>query len=255
MSDTGDGKDAHGGKGRAAGAVDRSKPERLSGRDRLSLEKRELLSRACGEMRRSMGLLKSSLWSIDDDDPAGPLLVDMARDAALRLQNAADRLEIVAGIDEEPDDPGMCRYGTASLVEECCRPMIPEFEKRGVTLEIDDRSGGRECLIDCAGMRLVLEELIGHALDSVGTGAGIAVVIELETCRTPGEGAFAGRGGSEEVEGGDRLDVSVRFERCREGRAPALEVCRRLTERQGGELLVRGPGERGREFVIRIPAD
>lgn len=258
MADEGRGRGAPGGEGRATGAAERAKAkEERSGSDRFLEEKKRLVERAHGKMTTSMGLLRSSLWSMDTEDPAGPLLVDMAKDAALRLQDAADTLMTLTALEEDDGAPGMCRYGIASLVEECCRPMIPEFEESGVGLDMDDRTGGREFLIDRPGLRLILEALIGHCLDSVERGGRIGVEISLVRDR-PGRGELEDERlevGTVGGRGGDRLRVRIGCGRGGAGRAPALEVCRRLAARQGGELVTGCSVDPGEEFVVFLPAD
>ena len=137
--------------------------------------KKEYIVSGSQSLEAPLSVVKSSIWSLDPDDPAGGILVGMARDAVSEMEASLGRLSALADIDVDEAPLEMVRTDLSSLVEDCLRGYIAEFEQKGVTVRVRDRSGGREIYIDPAKMMVVLRNIVDNAIRCVDRGGQITV--------------------------------------------------------------------------------
>ncbi len=272
--------------GVAAGAIRNALIHNGAERVRRSAEesagsKREQMAADSRRLRESLSVLKSSMWSLDSDDPASSILVGMARDSVTSMESALDHLLALAEMDIAEPDLDLAGTELAHLVEDCMREYIAEFEEKGITVSVRDSSGGREVYLDRSRMMVALRTIVENAIRSVGRGGRI-VVETYVSMDEPGEndGLELGNGpGGASREMGVELPfavISIKDDgsgimqedvpglsspsgksagRCASGGIAdlGLDVARSIVAGHGGKLM-RGSGAgAGRVFSIWLP--
>lgn len=142
--------------------------------------KKDFIARTARELETPLAVLKSSLWSLDTGSAGDALLVDMARDAALRLQDRIEQIVALSGMDAGGRSLELQRTEFSQLIEDVCRGMIPEFEEREITVRIDDDSGRREVLLDRPMMNIVLGGILDAALAAAGRGGRMEIDLGVD---------------------------------------------------------------------------
>ncbi|MBU8921682.1 MAG: hypothetical protein KOO63_07660 [Bacteroidales bacterium] len=137
--------------------------------------KSEYMGENSVHLKTSLSVLKSSLWSIESDGPGNAIMVDMARDAVVRMESSLNSfLALVdAGIEDTPLD--LERTDLSSVIEDCLREYIPELEEKSVTVRMKDGLAGRGVFLDPSRIMVVLRNMVDNALQAVGRGGQIAV--------------------------------------------------------------------------------
>ncbi len=160
-----------------------------SGRDAAALEKareREfrtvrnaVLEKTAADLETSLGVLKSGLWSIDPGDSS--VMIDMARDAAVSLGARVRELVALSAIEPAGGDVEIEEVDAADIIEDVTREMIADFERRELTLSVDDRSGGRKLRIDPGKLAYVVRSVMENILHSAERGSTMEIVTSLLT--------------------------------------------------------------------------
>jgi signal transduction histidine kinase len=149
--------------------------------------KREFISHTSHELRTPLTVLKSSLWSLDAADPGDEILIEMARDAVLRMQDKVEQVLSLNEMDLSGRSFDLQPNELSQIVEDICREMIPEFEEREITVRVDDRARSRTAMIDKAKMRIAVRSMIDNAVASVERGGFIGIGIHVSQ-EPPGAG-------------------------------------------------------------------
>lgn len=139
--------------------------------------KREFISHTSHELRTPLTVIKSSLWSLDAEDPGNAVLIDMAKDAVMRMQDKVEQVLSLNEMDLSGRSFNLASVELSQIVEDVCREMIPEFEEREITVRVDDRARCREALIDASKMRIAVRSMLDNAVASVERGGFIGVTV------------------------------------------------------------------------------
>ncbi|MDD3642951.1 MAG: ATP-binding protein [Candidatus Krumholzibacteria bacterium] len=145
--------------------------------------KREFISHTSHELRTPLTVIKSSLWSLDAEEPGNTVLIDMARDAVTRMQDKVEQILSLNEMDLSGRSFDLQPVDVSAIVEDICREMIPEFEEREITVRVEDRAGNREAPIDASKMKIALRALVDNAIASVERGGFIE--ISMRVCDEP----------------------------------------------------------------------
>ena len=157
-----------------------------SGRDAAALERdreREfravrnaVLEKTAVDLETSLGVLKSGLWSIDPEPGEGSVMIDMARDAAVSLGARVRELVALSAIEPAGQDIVIEEIDPADIIEDVTREMIADFERRELTLSVDDRSGGRKLRIDPGKLAYVVRSVMENILYSAEKGSTVEII-------------------------------------------------------------------------------
>lgn len=156
--------------------------------ERFSQIKKEFINHTSHELRTPITVLKSALWSIEPEQIDEGILIDMSKDAVLRMQGKIEQLLTLNDIELNATAFDLARADVSSILEECLREIIPELEEKQITVDFDDRARYREIMVDAAKMKLVLRGIIDNAVNAVDRGGAISVVTEV-TDIPPGDDA------------------------------------------------------------------
>ena len=137
--------------------------------------KKEFINHTSHELRTPLTVLKSALWSIEPGEVDDNIMVDMAKDALLSLQNVVDYLLSLNEIELNKTDLRMMPTDVSGVIEDCLREMLPELEEKAVKVSVDDRVRFKKVMIDPSKLKIVLRNMLDNALDSVGEGGNIVV--------------------------------------------------------------------------------
>ncbi|MFA4948104.1 MAG: HAMP domain-containing sensor histidine kinase [Candidatus Krumholzibacteriia bacterium] len=154
--------------------------------EKFSGAKRELIANVAQDIRMPLAFLKSALWSLEPDQAGENVLVDMAKDAAGRLER---KIEYVLSIsDIEPDASGfeMESADVSSIVEDILREKLPELEEKQVHVDLDDRARFRKALIDPGKLAVVIRSLVDNAVHAVERDGTVTVTIRVSE-ESPGK--------------------------------------------------------------------
>jgi signal transduction histidine kinase len=155
--------------------------------ERFTEVKKEFINHTSHELRTPLTVLKSALWSIEPGEIEGDVMVDMAKNAVMSLSSVVEYLLSLNEIELKQTDLRMGLVDVSSIVEDCLREKLPEFEEKGITVRMQDNARYRQALIDPSKIKIVLRSLLDNALDFVEQGG----TIEIETLvsdAVPGEG-------------------------------------------------------------------
>ena len=161
--------------------------------ERFSEVKREFISRTSHELRTPLTVLKSTLWSLEPEEVGDGVLVDMARDAVMRLQSKVDSLLSLNDVELNKTDFNFEPCEISGLVEDVLREIIPELEEKQIHVSVDDRAIDRRATLDPGKVKIVLRSILDNAVNFVGRGGTITVAIRVsETAPGAGEGMEIG---------------------------------------------------------------
>ncbi|MCK4538329.1 MAG: hypothetical protein KAV42_05975 [Candidatus Krumholzibacteria bacterium] len=137
--------------------------------------KSEYMGENSVHLKTALSVLKSSLWSIESDGPGNAIMVDMARDATVRMESSLSSfLALVdAGMEDTPLD--LERTDLSVVLEDCLREYIPELEEKSVTVRMKDGLAGREVFLDPSRIMVVVRNIVDNALQAVGRGGQLVV--------------------------------------------------------------------------------
>ncbi len=147
--------------------------------EKFTQVKKEFISHTSHELRTPLTVLKSALWSIEPDEIEGGVMVNMARDAVLRLQNKIEYLLSLNDIELNKMHFNMELTDVTSLFEDTLREVIPELEEKGIKVNFDDRTYLRKVRMDAGKIKVVLQSIIDNAIDSVDMGGHIDISASL----------------------------------------------------------------------------
>lgn len=154
--------------------------------EKFSDIKKEFINHTSHELRTPITVLKSALWSIEPGEIEEDILIDMSKDAVLRMQSKIEQLLSLNDIELNATSFDLVPTDVASLLEDCLREIIPEVEEKQVTVDFIDRTGCREIMVDASKMKLVFRSIIDNAVKFVERGGEISVAAEI-TEIPPGE--------------------------------------------------------------------
>ena len=129
-----------------------------------------VLEKTAADLETSLGVLKSGLWSIDPDPDSGSVMIDMARDAAIRLGAKVGELISLSGIEPAGSDLDLEEVDMADIVEDVTREMIADFERKKLVVSVEDRTGGRMLRADSGKLAYVVRSVIDHIMQSTDRG-------------------------------------------------------------------------------------
>ncbi len=135
-----------------------------------------VLEKTAADLQTSLGVLKSGLWSIDPEPDSGSVMIDMARDAAVSLGARVRELVSLSNIEPAGQDIEIEEVDPADIIEDVTREMIADFERKSLTLSVEDRSGGRKLRIDPGKLAYVLRSVMENILHSAERGSAVEIV-------------------------------------------------------------------------------
>ena len=155
--------------------------------------KREFIMHTSHELRTPLTVMKSALWSLQPDQVDEEVLIDMAKDAATRLEGKVEYLLSLNDIELNRTDFRFMQSELSSIVEDVLREMIPELEEKQVRVSIDDRARFRKVLIDPGKIKIVVRSILDNAVSFVKRGGNIGVAIWIsERPPSPEDGVAIG---------------------------------------------------------------
>jgi signal transduction histidine kinase len=154
--------------------------------EKFAKAKKEFINHTSHELRTPLTVLKSTLWSIETDEPDGSILVDMAKDSILRLESRVERILSLNDIELNETAFDLRRYSVSSLIEDCLQEVIPELEEKQITIDIDDGAKYREITVDGAKIKIVLRSIVENAINFVQRGGKISISTYISN-EEPGE--------------------------------------------------------------------
>jgi signal transduction histidine kinase len=143
--------------------------------ERFSKVKTEFINHTSHELRTPLTVLKSSIWSIEPEEVTGGVMIDMAKDALLRLESKVEHLLSLNDIQLRDTALDVQRIDVSSLLENCLREIIPEVEEKQVTVRFNDRAQFKEVMMDAAKMKVVFRCIIDNAVNFVQRGGNITI--------------------------------------------------------------------------------
>lgn len=157
-----------------------------SGRDAAAFEKNRerefrtvrnaVLKKTAADLETSLGVLKSGLWSIDPQPDEGSVMIDMARDASVSLGARVRELVALSAIEPAGQDIVIEEIDPSDIIEDVTREMIADFERKDLTLSVDDRAGSRKLRIDPGKLAYVVRSVMENILHSAERGGGVEIV-------------------------------------------------------------------------------
>lgn len=137
--------------------------------------RKAVLEKTASDLETSLGVLKSGLWSIDPDPDKDSVMIDMARDAAVRLGAKVGELISLSGIEPARSDHELEEVDMADIVEDITREMIADFERKELVVAVKDQAGGRMLRADSRKLAYVVRSVLDHAVQSAGRGGSIDI--------------------------------------------------------------------------------
>jgi hypothetical protein len=135
-----------------------------------------VLEKTAADLETSLGVLKSGLWSMDPGDDSGRVMIDMARDAAVRLGERIRELISLSGIEPDGQMLGLAEVDMADVVEDVTRGMIADFERGELTVSVEDRAGGKTIRADRGKLEYVVRSIVEKITLSAGRGSAVEIV-------------------------------------------------------------------------------
>jgi signal transduction histidine kinase len=154
--------------------------------ERFSEVKKDFISHTSHELRTPITVLKSALWSLDPEQMEEGVLIDMAKDAVQRLHTRMEHLLALNAIELNRTVFEKQVTDVSTLLEDSLREFIPEFEEKGVKVNVDDKAQFREAVLDAAKMKLVLRNILENAITFVEQGGNISISTKVSDL-PPGE--------------------------------------------------------------------
>ncbi len=134
-----------------------------------------VLEKTAADLETSLGVLKSGLWSIDPDPDNGSVMIDMARDAAVRLGAKVGELISLSGIEPAGSDLELEEVDMADIVEDITREMIADFDRKELVVAVEDRTDGRMLRADSGKLAYVVRSVIDHVMQSTDRGGTVDI--------------------------------------------------------------------------------
>ncbi|WP_062313317.1 sensor histidine kinase [Demequina rhizosphaerae] len=214
-----------------------------------------LVDEVAHEMRTPLTTIRGSMEGLIDGvvDPSPEVYERVAGEAA-RLQRLAEDLSTLSRAEESALALRTGPADLAALAREAADRLRPQFEHRGVTLEVA-AAAPAAVTVDRDRIAQVLVNLLGNALAHSPDGGAVRVTVAVR-----GDDAVA-----EVVDEGDGIapeDLDRVFERFyrgsgsgeRPGRGIGLTIARSLARAHGGDVTVASPGRgRGATFALVLP--
>lgn len=176
--------------------------------ERFSKVKKEFINHTSHELRTPLTVLRSTLWSIESENACDGVLIDMARDAVLRLQSKFEYLLALNEIELNKTVFNMGPVEISSLLEDCLREVIAELEEKQITVSVDDQAKFRTIMADTPKIKIVLRCIIDNAINFVERGGAISITSFVSN-ETPDEKGAIEIGNPQQTLGGYLYDASV----------------------------------------------
>ncbi|MBN1165443.1 MAG: hypothetical protein JXB45_12755 [Candidatus Krumholzibacteriota bacterium] len=130
-------------------------------------------------LERSLSILKSSLYSLDEEEITGGILVNMAKDALGRSEVCLEQLLSLSDMEVDEAHLNLERTDMSSLLEDCLREFIPELEEKGISVRLKDNLPSGEITVDPSKIKIVLRNLVDNSIHAASRGGIIAVETAL----------------------------------------------------------------------------
>ena len=205
-----------------------------------------VLERTAVDLETSLGVLKSGLWSIDPEPDDGSVMIDMARDAAVRLGAKVREMISLSGIEPAESDLELEEVDMADIVEDVTREMITDFERKELVVSVEDRTGGRMLRADPGKLAYIVQSVIEHVTQSADRGGSVDIAWSVIDEGPDGEAGpwlvLRVKGGGR-PRGDDAIEAildSLAAEHCEATGPPAdsgLTLSGYILESHGGRLV------------------
>lgn len=143
--------------------------------ERFSEVKKEFINHTSHELRTPLTVLKSALWSIEVEEVQEGILVEMSKDAVLRLQRVVECLLSLNDLQLNKTDLNMVETEVSTILEESLQEVIPELEGKCIQVTMDDRARFRKVNVDASKIKIVLRSILDNAVNFVDRGGNINV--------------------------------------------------------------------------------
>ncbi len=220
--------------------------------------RRQLIGDVAHELRTPLATLRGSLEALMDGvlEPTPENLHALGREID-RMQRLVRDLEELSRVEAGSYEIRRGRVDLNELVRAVTDSLRPQFDEKGVNLELDAMEGLPPVEVDEGRVQQVLTNIIGNALQYTPGGGQVRIRISRDRDQAAVEVVDTGIGISAEHIG----HIFDRFYRVDPSRARAsggsgigLTIAKRLVEAHGGRIWAEseGPGK-GSRFTFTLP--
>ncbi len=233
--------------------------------------RRELIANVAHELRTPLSSIKGYMEGlIDGVLPAEADIYQQVYQEADRLQRLVNDLQELSRVEAGAFELNRRPLAVATLIKQVTNRLCPQFEEKGVTLELKLPANLPAVLADEDRVSQILLNLVGNALQYTPSGGAVTIAAETPPLSCPIPAA--------DLKSETQLLVTIRdtgiglapahlphlftrFYRVDKSRSRAgggsgigLTITRHLVEAHGGHIWVQSAGEgRGSTFSFTLP--
>jgi signal transduction histidine kinase len=224
--------------------------------DRTERRRVELIGEVAHELRTPLTTIEGYMEGlIDGMLPATPETFLAVADEASRLKRLADDLSLLSRTEERALALELRNADVAAVVARAAERLRPQFESRGVDLQLVAPGAALPVRVDPDRISQVLTNLLGNALTHTPPGGTVTVTTGARDHTTWVDITDTGRGLH-----ADELDrIFERFYRGTDnegsvGRGLGLTIARGIARAHGGDIVASSPGPgHGATFRVTLP--
>ncbi len=220
--------------------------------------RRELMANIAHELRTPLTSISGYMEGLADGVvPASAETYDLVHREAGRLSRLVDDLQRLSRAESGKEKLDLVELQTVPFLERVIRRLAPQFNEKGVRLELRADADLPAMLADEDRLDQVLFNLLGNGLNYTDTGGSVVLGAALEHGEIVLSVADSGIGISAE----DLPHIFERFYRAdksrsreRGGTGIGLTIAERYVQDLGGSIAVSSEPGAGTRFTVRIPA-
>ncbi len=146
--------------------------------ENFSRMKKEFIDHTSHELRTPITVLRSSLWSIEPEGDEA-VLMEMARDSVLRLEDRVDNILSLNEMDINGTFIEPMVAEISGLVVSTCREMAELLEEKEILLDIGNKMGEQYISVDPVRIKMVIRSILDNAVNSLGCKGNINMRLTL----------------------------------------------------------------------------
>ncbi len=219
----------------------------------------ELLANVAHEFRTPLSNLHGYIEGLEDGffTPDANTLPACKRQVE-RLERLVDDLAVLSRVETGQIEFTLEPVSATELLERAVEAFRPQFEKKGVSLLLQQGDPSVAALADVERVVQVLTNLVANALRHTGSGGKVELAFEAQQ---PNEVVFTVRDSGEGIPVEALPHIFTRFYRAdkarvREGGGGSgigLTIAKNYVEQQGGRIGVTSEVGKGSEFWFTLP--
>lgn len=240
------------------GQLARSFNQMAAALEQTETMRRELIGNVAHELRTPLTNIKGYMEGLIDGVLPEPETYQLVYREADRLQRLVSDLQELSRVEAGAFELNLSRVPLTRLIEQTAARLRPQFEEKGVTLQIDASAGSLVVQADEDRLSQVLLNLVGNALQYTPAGGVVTIVAKPQghdihlLVQDNGIGIPA-----EHLP--HLFDRFYRVDKSRSrvggGSGIGLTIARHLIEAHGGHIWATSDGPaRGSTFGFSLPA-